>query len=103
MATRVAEDERRRGRTPTIVIITDGRANVGRDGEGGRERAQAEAEQAAGTLAQMRLSSIMIDNAPRPEPKARSLAARMGASYVALPMARASIVAAIVKANGARP
>jgi magnesium chelatase subunit D len=102
MATRVAEDERRRGRTPTIVIITDGRANVGRDGEGGRERAQAEAAQAAGTLAQMRLSSIMIDNAPRPEPKARSLAARMGASYVALPMARASIVAAIVKANGAR-
>jgi magnesium chelatase subunit D len=102
MATRVAEDERRRGRTPTIVLITDGRANVGRDGEGGRERAQAEAEQAAGTLAQMRLSSIMIDNAPRPEPKARSLAARMGASYVALPMARASTVAAIVKANGAR-
>jgi magnesium chelatase subunit D len=101
MAARVAADERRKGRTPTIVIITDGRANVGRDGEGGRERAQAEAEQAASTLAFLQLSSIMIDNAPRPEPKARSLATRMGASYVALPMARASTVAAIVRAHGA--
>ncbi|MCP6756052.1 hypothetical protein NL533_30985, partial [Klebsiella pneumoniae] len=42
---------RRRGQTPLVVVLTDGKANVARDGSGGRPRAAAEATQAARLLA----------------------------------------------------
>ena len=68
----LAEEVRRKGRTPTLVVITDGRANVGRDGMGGREKAHADAESAARAIGLRKLKAILIDNSPRPEPKARA-------------------------------
>ena len=46
-AVAVALGVRRSGSRPAIVLLTDGRANVARSGEGGRARAGAEALQAA--------------------------------------------------------
>ncbi len=68
----LAEEVRRKGRTPTLVVITDGRANVGRDGIGGRERAHADAEAAARAIGQRKLKAILIDNSPRPSPRRRA-------------------------------
>jgi magnesium chelatase subunit D len=98
-AERLADEVRRKGRTPTLVFITDGRANVGRDGMGGRERAQAEAELAATALRSQNFKSILVDNSPRPEPKARSIAMSMGAIYLPLPIVNAAILSEAVRAH----
>jgi magnesium chelatase subunit D len=98
-ADRLADEVSRKGRTPTLVVITDGRANVGRDGAGGRAQAQADAEAAAGVIAGRGLRSIVIDNSARPEPKARALADRMGAAYVPLPRMDAGGIAAAVRGH----
>jgi len=78
---------RRRGGTPTLVLLTDGRANVGRDGIGGRDRAEADALAAAGRLRAEGISVLLVDTAPRPTELARALGAAMGAVYLALPHA----------------
>ena len=82
-----ADAERRRGRTPTVVLLTDGRANVARDGTAGGDRARAEGDAlAAARLARAAgLSAVLVDTAPRPRPFARQLAAEMGARYLPLP------------------
>jgi magnesium chelatase subunit D len=82
-----ADAERRRGRTPTVVVLTDGRANVARDGTTGGDRARAEADAlAAARLARAAgVSAVLVDTAPRPRPFARELAAEMGARYLPLP------------------
>jgi magnesium chelatase subunit D len=98
-AERLADDVRRKGRTPTLVFITDGRANVARDGLGGRERAQAEAEQAAIIIRSQNFKSILVDNSPRPEPKARSIAMSMGAIYLPLPIVNATILSEAVRSH----
>ncbi len=108
-AEKLADDVRRKGRTPTLVIITDGRANVARDGMGGRERAHAEAEQAAILIRSQRFKAIVVDNSPRPEPKARGIALSMGAIYLPLPLVNAAILSDAVRQHttqrptGARP
>lgn len=84
-----AAAERRRGRTPTMVLLTDGRANVARDGtrDGTGDRARAEEDAlAAGRLARAaRVAAVLVDTAPRPRPFARRPAAEMGARYLPLP------------------
>lgn len=100
-AGRMADEVRRKGRTPTLVVITDGRANVCRDGLGGRQKAQEEAEQMAELIRAQDCRAIIVDNAPRPEPKARTLAEKMGAAYLPLPHASAAMLSGAVKA--ARP
>ncbi|MEO1090059.1 MAG: magnesium chelatase subunit D [Pseudomonadota bacterium] len=102
----LAELVRRQGQTPVLVFLTDGRANVGRDGVGGRAHAQADADLAASALAALGASSLLIDTAPKPQPQAATLATKMQARYLALPHADATAVSAAVRASGvmeARP
>jgi magnesium chelatase subunit D len=99
-AERLADDIKRKGRTPTLVVITDGRANVARDGLGGRERAQAEAEEAASVIRLRKLKAIVVDNSPRPEPKARGIAEKMGAIYLPLPHVNAAVLSDAVRLHG---
>ncbi len=88
---------RRAGGTPVVVLLTDGRANVGRDGLGGRARAQEEALVAARALRAQGGSVIVIDTSVRPEPAARALALAAGARYLALPQANAAALARAVQ------
>ncbi len=80
----------RRGEAPTLVLLTDGRANIAADGGPGRERATADAHAAAARLQEQGLSTLLIDTSPQPGEAARELARRMGARYLALPHAGAS-------------
>ncbi|MDZ7627163.1 MAG: magnesium chelatase subunit D [Parvularculaceae bacterium] len=91
----------KRGRTPTIVLMTDGRANVARSGEGGRETAQREALDAARKLRAMGQRVLLFDTAPRPEPLAAALAKELGAAYLPLPYADRRLIAAAVAGKGA--
>lgn len=85
-----------RGRTPTIVLMTDGRANVALSGEGGREAAQRDAVAAAKRIRSKALRVLLFDTSARPEPLAAALAQEMGAAYLPLPMGDARVIAAAV-------
>ena len=104
-AASVAEGLQRRGITPVIVLLTDGRANVARSGSGGRELAFSEAMEAARQLAVMQMSVLFIDTSPQPQKPAADLAAAMRARYLPLPLAGAATVSLAVRAaalDGAR-
>lgn len=90
----------RRGETPTIVMLTDGRANVSRNGTGGREAAQADAQRAAGALRAAKITVLFVDTSPRPNPAAGALAERMNAQYIPLPFADARALSDIVRGAG---
>jgi magnesium chelatase subunit D len=100
-AAALADLSRRRGETPTIVMLTDGRANVARDGSPGRERAHANALQAARGLGALGVASLFVDTSPRPSELAKAIAAGMRAEYIALPFANARSLSAMVRASTA--
>ena len=88
----------RKGETPVIVMLTDGKANIGRDGSPGREQARADAQTAAKLIATAGLPVMLIDTSPQPSEAAQEIAATMHARYVPLPHAGAMQVSQIVKA-----
>jgi magnesium chelatase subunit D len=92
----LADAVRRRGQTPSIVFLTDGRANIARDGTPGRARAQQEALAAARQLAASGFAALLLDTSPRPAPQAEQLAAAMAARYRPLPYADAGALSAAV-------
>ncbi|MDE3748652.1 magnesium chelatase subunit D [Methylobacterium radiotolerans] len=96
-AVAVALGVRRGGSRPAIVLLTDGRANVARSGEGGRVRAGAEALQAARALRAAGLPALVVDTGTRGE-EARSVASAMGARYLKLPRVEAGQISAAVRA-----
>jgi len=96
-AASVAESLQRRGMSPVIVLLTDGRANVSRNGSGGRELAHADAMEAARQLAAMQASVLFIDTSPNPQQPAAELAAAMRARYMPLPFAGAATVSQAVR------
>lgn len=94
----LAEGIARRGDTPLVVLLTDGRANIGRDGVGDRARAEADALKAAERWRGTALAAVVVDTSARPEPRARALAQRMDALYLPLPHARAASLNEAVQA-----
>jgi magnesium chelatase subunit D len=97
-AAALADAVRRKGRTPAIVFMTDGRANIDRDGQPGRVKAQSDAMTAARALRAEGVSTLLIDTSPQPQPQAAELCAAMGARYVPLPHADAAGVSRAVNA-----
>ena len=97
MARQVAEGERGRGRTPLIVVLTDGRANVGGDGMRSPHEAALASARALGNS---RIASVFIDCSARPRPEGAAIATAMGARFVALPRLDAKAVVAAVNAAG---
>jgi magnesium chelatase subunit D len=96
-ATALADSVRRAGRTPVITLLTDARANIGRDGMGGRPKAEAEAMEAARALRATGIATLLVDTSPRPNPFARTLAVEMNARYVPLPYANANALTNAVR------
>ncbi len=97
-ALRMAAQVRRSGCAPVLVLLTDGRANIARNGEPGRAAAEADALAAARLLRAQALTSLLVDTSPQPAQAARRLASEMGAVYRALPHAGAAELSAAVQA-----
>ena len=97
----LAENVRRAGRTPVITLLTDARANIARDGTGGRQRAEAEAMEAARALRLSAVATLLVDTSPRPNPFASRIAAEMKAHYLPLPYADATALSRAVRAAAA--
>ena len=86
----LTEALRRRGDTAVVVLLTDGRANIGRDGQPGRDRATHDALDAGRRLRLGGLAVLLVDTSPHPAEPARRLAEAMGAHYLPLPYAGAA-------------
>jgi magnesium chelatase subunit D len=91
---------RREGQTPVVVFLTDARANVARDGTGGRPRAEAEALESARAFGTLECSSIFLDTSPRPSAFAATLAEQMRGRYVPLPHSDARAISNVVRDAG---
>ncbi|CAM8651607.1 magnesium chelatase subunit D [Burkholderiales bacterium] len=87
----------RAGEDSVLVLLTDGRANLSRDGVAGRERAQAECLQLAKPLILLAQKRLVIDGSVRPEPAAQRLAEGLRGHYVALPHVRAEGIHAAIQ------
>ncbi len=98
-ARELATSVSRHGRVPVIVLLTDGRANVARDGSTGSEAAGDDALKAARLLRAEGFRTLLVDTSRRPRPRARELADAMGANYVPLPFADAAKISATVRSN----
>ena len=94
----IAMAERAKGREPLIVFLTDGQANIARDGKPVRAVAFSDALQAARALAAQRIAAVFVDTASRAREEGGKLAAAMGARYVALPHVEAHAVRDFVRA-----
>lgn len=89
LAGEVARLCRARGMTPTVALLTDGRANIALDGRADRVAAVEEGARMAQALAAAGVPGVVIDTATRPQPDLARLAAQMGAAYLPLPRADA--------------
>lgn len=102
-ACELADQIKRRGETPIIVLLTDGRGNIARDGTPGRIQASEDALAAARQIRFSRLTSLLLDTSPQPQAAAQVIAQEMGATYVPLPYAGAQKVAQLVRALVSSP
>ena len=99
----VAEAAASRGRTPFLVVLTDGSANIAADGSPGRAQAKEDALSAARALRSRGVDGIVIDISPRPRPDAGEIAQAMDARYLPLPMADAAALERAVSAAQPEP
>jgi len=97
MAASLAETEKRKGKTPFVVILSDGRGNIALSGAPDRTAAEADAINAAQRLRQTGCTVLFFDTANRPSPRAQALSAEIGAQYLPLPFADSAAVSKSVK------
>ncbi len=93
----MARQAQRQGRSATLVFLTDGAANVARDGSPGRERAGAQALEAAKRVRAAGHAALIVDVSRRGADAARTLAQTMDARYVRLPAARPDALARLAR------
>ena len=94
----VAQNVRRGGGTPLVVFLTDGKANIARDGSASRAQALRDAETAGSVLKRAGVRCLMIDLSDARGGPAAKIADAMGASYLPLPHADAARISHSVSA-----
>ncbi len=95
----LSDSIRRKGQTPTVIVLTDGRANIARDGGQGRPRAEEDAMSAARQLGAAGINAVLVDTSPRPGASGETVAREMGARYLPLPHADAAMLSKAVLAS----
>ena len=95
----LAEKVGKQGTNMQYVLLTDGAANVSRDGTRNREAGTRDALLAARALASGPASGLVIDTAQRPQPRAKALADSLRGIYIALPKADAQTLNRAIRAT----
>lgn len=85
----LAQRVRAQGLSPSIAVLTDGRANVPLPGKTGRAAANEDAQAMARHVRSLNIPSAMIDTSMRPHRDLRTLCGVMNAKYIPLPRADA--------------
>lgn len=93
----LAHNAVRQGRSVSLIFLTDGAANVTRDGTASRERAQAEALDAARRLRAAGHAALVVDVSRRGAETALAIARDMDARYVRLPAANPGALASLAR------
>ncbi|WP_370398921.1 magnesium chelatase subunit D [Sulfitobacter sp. JB4-11] len=89
MGLETARTAERRGLTPVLVVLTDGRSNIALDGSANREQAAQDAARVATQIATAGIDSIVIDCGRRPDDSLSRLSLSLRGHYVSLPRADA--------------
>jgi magnesium chelatase subunit D len=101
-AATLADSVKRKGQTPLIVLLTDGKANIDRTGAPGRARAFEDALLAARRLLGGGHAALAIDSSAASsggaEAPTRKIADAMRARYLRLPYVEASRLSQAVRA-----
>jgi magnesium chelatase subunit D len=87
--------EKAKGNTPLILLLSDGRGNVARDGTPGRALAAADLKDTTARTARAGVAMVLVDTARWPGQETQALAASMGARYVPLPFADSAAMGAL--------
>jgi magnesium chelatase subunit D len=95
-AAELAGSLQKRGQHVVIVVLTDGRANIGLDGQPGREQARTDAHVCARQLASLGCSSLLVDTSARARDEGKQLAEQLQAMYLLLPRVEAQRLSAAV-------
>jgi magnesium chelatase subunit D len=98
----LADQLRKKGETPIVVLLTDGKGNIARDGRPGRAQAATDALAAATEMRLRGFSTLLVDTSPQTQEAAKNLAKAMGAQYLALPYAGANSLNQAVRAVAGR-
>jgi magnesium chelatase subunit D len=96
-AAALAQSVARKGDTPVIVMLTDARANIAKDGSPGRAQAQEDAATAARQIRAAGFQTLLIDTSPQPSELAQQIAVEMQARYLPLPHAGAIEMSQAIK------
>jgi magnesium chelatase subunit D len=94
-----AESAIAKGRSASLVVLTDGRANIAADGSAGRAQAKADAEAAAKAIFARGIDALVVDISARAGPEGAALAAAMGGRFLALPRADARMIQQAITAT----
>jgi magnesium chelatase subunit D len=86
-AVQLAAAQKSKGVSPTVVLLTDGKANITREGKPGRKQAMTDALAVSGEMRTLGINALLIDTSPRRNAEAEELASIMGARYLPLPHA----------------
>ncbi len=97
-ALKLAESTRNKGLTPTIALLTDGRANIALDGTPGRITAAQDASTVARLIRARQTPALVIDTGNRPQAALKELASELQAPYLPLPRADAHSVSQAIEA-----
>ena len=89
----------RKGQSPVVVLLTDGKANMTRDGRPGAAEAEPEATAAARAFRVTGVRALVVDTSPRPRPSAEQVAENMGALYLPLPYAGSKQLSDAIQAS----
>lgn len=92
----LAHSVRGRGRTPSLIVLTDGRANIDTQGQPGRKQAAEDAAAAAKAIARQGIDALVVDISARASREGGALAEAMQARYLALPRADAKTLHAAI-------
>ena len=101
-ASLLADQLRKKGETPIVVLLTDGKGNIARNGRAGRAQAATDALAAATEMRLRGFSTLLVDTSPQAQDAAKNLAQAMGAQYLALPYAGANSLNQAVRAVAGR-
>lgn len=95
----LADDEARRGRAVSVIVLTDGSANIAMDGEPGRARAGEDAKSAARSLYASGHPCLFIDVGKLPGTLAKDLSDAAGACYLPMPFASSHNISSAVRSH----
>jgi magnesium chelatase subunit D len=92
----LGQAEKAKDHTPLLVFLTDGRANIARDGSAGRAAAESDALAICQQVREAGLAAVFVDTSPRAQPDGDRFARAMGAVYAPLPYVEANAMFGLI-------